>query len=82
MADAPLQLEHGIEGYGRQRLQLGLLGGEGLRDDPLRGAVQSDVGDGVEPGPQLGVQIVEVAERARQEEVLADVGERPFDPSP
>lgn len=79
VADAPFQLEQGVEGHSGQRLQVGLLGGEGLHDDPLRGAVQADVGDGIEPDPELSVQIAEVLERAGQEEVLADVGERSLD---
>ena len=35
------------------------------------------IGDGVQPMTELVVQIVEVAERAAEEEVLADVAERP-----
>ena len=66
MADAPLELEQRVEGRCRQRLQLGLLGGEGLRDDPLRGAVQADVGDRVEPVGELAIEIVEIAEGARR----------------
>jgi hypothetical protein len=68
-----------VEGLSRQRLQLGPLSGEGFRDDPLRGAVQADFGDGIEQDPKLAVEVVEVAEGARQEEALADVGERPLD---
>ncbi len=37
------------------------------------------VGDGFEPVGELGVQIVEIAEGAAEEEVLADVAERPLD---
>ena len=37
------------------------------------------IGDGVQPVPELGVQVVEIAKRAGQEEVLADVPERPLD---
>ena len=33
------------------------------------------IGEGVEPVPELGIQIVEVAERAAEEEVLPDVAE-------
>lgn len=79
VADATLQLEQGVEGQSRQGLQLRPVGGEGFRDDPLRGAVQADVGDGVEPAPKLAVEVVEVAEGTCQEEVLADVGERSLD---
>jgi hypothetical protein len=35
------------------------------------------LGDRVEP--KLGVQILEVAERAAEEEVLADISEQPLD---
>ena len=58
------------KGAGRQRLQLGLLGREGLRDDPLRRAVQADIGDRVEPVIELGIEILEIAEGAAEEEVL------------
>ncbi len=37
------------------------------------------VGDRVEPVAQLGIQVVEVLERAGEEEVLADVAVRPLD---
>ena len=37
------------------------------------------IGDRVEPVAQLGVEIVEIAEAAGEEEVLADVAERPLD---
>lgn len=79
VTDAPLQLEQRVEGRRWQGLQLGSFGRVSLRDDPLRGAMQADVGDAIEPDPQLRVQVVEVAEGARQEEVLLDVRERPLD---
>ena len=53
VADAALELEHGIEGMLGQGLQFGLLGGEGFGDDALRRAVDADIGDGVEPVDQL-----------------------------
>ena len=56
-----------------------LLLGEGLSDDPPGGRVDPRVGDRVEPVAQLGVQVVEVLERAGKEEVLADVAVRPLD---
>src|SRR6201993_4762422 len=58
VADAALQLEHGIEAMFGQRLQLGLLGGERLGDDALRRAMGADVGDGVEPIGQLSIEVV------------------------
>lgn len=69
MADAPLQLDQGIEGAGRQRLEFGLLGGEGLGHNPVGGPVEADVGDRVEPEAQLGVQMLQVAEGSAEEEV-------------
>ena len=79
VADAPFEFEHGVEAVFGQGLQLGLLGGKSLGDDTLGGAVDADVGNGVEPVDQLKVQIVEVAESAAEEEVLTDIAERPLD---
>ena len=56
-----------------------LLLGESLVDDALRGRVHARIGDGIEPMPQLAVQIIEIAERAGKEEVLADVAIGPLD---
>ena len=41
--------------------------------------MNADIGDRIEPVDELGVEIVEVAEAAAEEEVLADVAERPLD---
>lgn len=79
MADATLQFEKGIEGTGRQGLKFRLLGNEGIADDALRGAVQANIGDRIEPTAQLIVQIVEIAEAAGKEEVLADIAEWSLD---
>ena len=79
VGDAPLEPENGAERHQRQRLELRLLLGEGLVDDPPGGRVHPRVGDRVEPVAQLGVQVVEVPERAGEEEVLADVAVRPLD---
>ena len=76
--DAALEAEHGVERPGRQGLEGRLLLGEVLGDDPAGGAVQAAVGDLVEPLAELGVQVVEVAEAAGEEEVLAHVAERPL----
>jgi hypothetical protein len=62
-----------------QRLQFGLLGRESLGDDPLGGAVDADVGNGIEPVGELSVEVLEVAEAAAEKEVLADIAERPLD---
>jgi len=45
VADAPFQLEHGVEAMLGQRLQFGLLCRECLGDDPLGGAVNADIGE-------------------------------------
>ena len=37
------------------------------------------VGDAVEPVAELAVEVIEIAERATEEEVFADVAERPLD---
>src|SRR5271166_337155 len=76
---APFELEDRPVGCERQRLHRRLLLGEGLVDDALRRRVQARIGNRVEPAPKLRVEIVEVAERAAEEEVLTDVAERPFD---
>jgi len=78
MADPALELQQRIEGECRQRLELVPLGGEGVGDDPSRGAVQPDIGHRIEPVAQLIVEIVEVTEGPGQEEVLADIAERPL----
>jgi len=41
--------------------------------------VNADVGHGIEPGDELSVEVVEVAEAAAEKEVLADIAERPLD---
>jgi hypothetical protein len=79
MADAALELEQRVEGKRRQLLQFGLLGSKSIRDDALGGAVQPDIGDCRKPVVELGVEIVEIAEAAAEEEVLADVAEWPLD---
>src|SRR5882762_5697549 len=79
VADAPFQLEHGIEAMFGQCLQFGQLGRESLGDDPLGGAVDADVGDRIEPVDELSVEVLEVAEATAEKEVLADIAERPLD---
>nr|CAI0341104.1 hypothetical protein SHINE37_60072 [Rhizobiaceae bacterium] len=63
----------------RQRSQVRSLVGKGLVDDEQGGGVLSRIGDAIQPVPELGVQVVEIAERAGEEEVLADITERPLD---
>ena len=77
--DAPFELEDRSVGGERQRLEDRLLLGEGFVDDALCGRVHTGIGDRVEPVPELGIEVVEVAERCAQEEVLANVAERPLD---
>ena len=74
-----LELEHGIEAVLGQRLQLELFGREGLCNDALGPAMLANIGGGIEPAGELEVEIVEIAEAAAEEEVLADVAERPLD---
>src|SRR3546814_20101387 len=56
-----------------------LLLGERLVDDPARGGVHPGVRDAVQSAPQLLVEVIQVAERAGQDEVLAAVAERQLD---
>jgi hypothetical protein len=73
MRNAPFQLEERAEGQERQRFEMRLLFSEGLIDHALRGGMHARIGNRVEPMSQLGIEIVEIAERAGEEEVLADV---------
>ena len=76
MADATFQLQHRIEAPRWQRLQLRPLRGEGFDDDPLRGAMNTNVGDSFQPFDELGIELFQIPEGPPQEEVLADVAER------
>ena len=71
VGDPPFEFENRPIRGERQGLQGRLFLGEGLVDDALRGCVHARIGDRVEPMPQLGVEIVEVAKGAAEEEVLA-----------
>ena len=53
--------------------------GEGLVDDAAGRGVNARIGDRIQPMAELTVQIVEIAEGPAEEEVLADVAERPLD---
>jgi hypothetical protein len=70
--DAPFELENRSVGRERQRFEMWLFPGEGFVDDALRGRVDTGIGDRVEPMPELSVEIIEVAERTAEEEVLAN----------
>src|SRR5215475_8962507 len=78
MRDAPFELENRSVGRERQRFEMRLFLGESLIDDALGGGVNPGIGDRVEPVPELTVEIVEVAECAAEEEVLANITERPL----
>ena len=73
MRDPPFQLENRAERRQRQRFEVRLLLGEGLIDDALSRGVHARIGYAIEPITQLDIQIVEIAEGAGEEEVLADV---------
>jgi hypothetical protein len=77
--DTALQGQHAVEGAGRQRLEVGALLGEMLGDDALGSGVPTAVGELIQPLGELDVQVLEIAEAAGQEEVLAHVAEGPFD---
>jgi hypothetical protein len=79
MRDAPFELEDGTVGRQRQRLQERLLLGKGLVDDALCDGMDPRVRDRVEPMPELLIEVVEIAERATEEEVLTDVAEGALD---
>jgi hypothetical protein len=60
--DPPVECQDDGERHRRQRLQGRLLLDEVLQHDAAGGGVPARIGDGVEPAPELGVQIIEVAE--------------------
>src|ERR671910_2009298 len=76
---APFEPEDGAERQRRQWLELRLLLGDRLDDDPQGGRMNPRVGDRLQPFAELRIEIVKIAERAREEEVLADVAVRPLD---
>ena len=53
--------------------------GERLVDDPPGRGVHPRVGDTIQPAAKLRVQVLQIAEGTGEEEVLADVTERPLD---
>src|SRR5262249_50242600 len=77
--DASFELEHRTVWDERQRFERRLLLGEGFVDDAQCGRMHTRIGDRVEPLPQLGIEVIEVAERGAKEEVLANVAERTLD---
>lgn len=60
-AHAPFELQYSIEAVLRQTLQFGLLVRKGLGDNALGGAVNTHIGNGIEPSDKLGIQILEIA---------------------
>jgi len=79
MRGASFEPRHRLIGHGWQRFERRLLFGEGLVDDALRRGVDARIGDRVEPFAELSIQIVEIAEGAAEEKILADIAERPLD---
>ena len=79
LADPPFDRKHGIVGDCRQRRQARRFLREGFVDDPARCGVNARIGHLGTPRLELGVQIIHVPEASRQEEVLADIAERPLD---
>lgn len=79
LGDAALQAQHRLERSGGQRLEAGALLGEVVTDDAMGGGVHPGIGDLVEPLAELSIEIIAVAEAAAEEEVLADIAERPLD---
>ena len=69
VGDAALELQHRAVGGEGQRPQDGPLLGEGLVDDAAGGGVRPGVGDAIEPGAELDVEVVEIAEGRAEEEV-------------
>ena len=76
--DPALQRQHGVEGTGRERLEVAAFLGEMLDDNALGGGMQASIGDLVQPLDELGVQVVEIAEGAGEEEVLPHIAEGPL----
>jgi hypothetical protein len=74
-----LELQHRPVGHGRQGFERSPLLGESLADDPVGGRVHARISGRIEPMTELLVKVVEIAERAAKEEVLADISERPLD---
>ena len=77
--DPALQFEHRAERQRRQARSFELLFGKGFVHHPLGRGVNAKVGHRAEPVGELSVEVVEIAERPAEEEVLADVAERPLD---
>ena len=77
--DAPFKLEDRAVWDEWQRLERWLLLRKGVVDDALCGRMHTRIGNRVEPVPHLGIEVVEIAERGAEEEVLPDVAERPLD---
>lgn len=78
--NAALQLQHRAERSQGQWSQMRPFFGEGLVDYAQRRGMEPRIGDGIEPIAEL-VQVVEIAEGARQEDVLPDISEWPLDPA-
>jgi hypothetical protein len=78
MRSSPLEPQHRAVGLAWQGFQRLPLLGESLVDHPVGGRVHARIGDRIQM-TELLIQVVEIAEHAAEEEVLADVAERPLD---
>jgi len=76
MRDPPLKLQYRPIWPCRQRFEGKPFFGNGLVHQTACGRMQADVRNRRKPAPQLRVQIVQIAEATRQEEVLPDIAER------
>src|SRR3954469_11409569 len=52
--------------------------GERLIDDTTGRRMHARIGNTIQPMPELDVQVIDIAEGAAEEEVLADIAERPL----
>ena len=82
VADAALDGRRRVARRGGQGNQMRLFLGQGRAGDALRGGVFAGVGPVVAPLGELSVEIVEIAESAGEEEVLAHIPERTLDLAP
>lgn len=69
VGDAALEFQHRAVGGEGQRSQGGPLLGEGRVDDAASGGVRPGVGDAIEPGAEMDIEVVEIAEGRPEEEV-------------
>jgi hypothetical protein len=73
MRDPAFQHEDRAERRQRQHFEMPLLLGEGLLTTRGGRGVHARIGHHIQPIAQVSIQVVEIAERAGEEEVLADI---------